>query len=157
MTTRKFEAILLRPEGTGTWTLFMVPSEMSKEFGTRARVRVRGTIDDLPYKGTLLPNGEGLHFMVVKKEIRDAIGKTAGDEVNVTVQIDSAPRSVTIPEDLQLALEGNAKANAAFNGLAHGHKKEYVDWIEQAKKKETREDRISRALQTILERRKVKG
>ena len=157
MTTRKFRAALVRPEGTGTWTYFTVPAAINREFGTRARVQVRGTIDHLPYAGTLLPNAEGRHFMVVNKEIRDRIGKTAGDKVNVTVQIDSAPRSVSVPDDLQQALEGNARANATFNAMANSHKRAYVEWLEQAKKKETREDRIIKALQMILERRKSRG
>jgi len=157
MATRKFEAALVRPKGIGTWTYFVVPSTINKEFGTRARVQVRGTIDHVPYAGTLLPNGEGQHFLVVDKEIRDRIGKAAGDKVNVTVQVDTTPRSVTIPKTLQRALEGNAKANAIFSTMANSHKKVYVEWIQEAKRRETREGRISKALRMILEQRNVKG
>ncbi len=59
MTVREFVAALVRPEGTGTWTFFTVPFDTSTEFGTRSRVQVKGSIDGLPYRGTLLPSGEG--------------------------------------------------------------------------------------------------
>ena len=156
MTARKFDAVLVRPEGTGTWTFFTAPFDASKEYGTKAMVQVKGTIDSLPYKGTLLPNGKGEHVMVVKKEIRDAIGKRAGDSVSVTMNLDAAPRSVAVPEDFRQALEGNKKAKAVFDALAYSHQKAFVDWIVQAKRKETRADRIGKALHMVLRKRPLK-
>lgn len=149
MPAHKFEAALVRPEGTGTWTFLVVPLETSKEFGTRSQVRVKGTVDGLPFSSTLLPTGDGGHFLVVKSDIRRAIAKEAGEKVKVVMEQDSEPRTVGTPKDLQRAIEGNAKAKAAFERRAYSHRKAYVDWVEQAKKAETREGRIRKAVGMI--------
>ncbi len=92
--------------------------------------------------------------MVVKKEIRQAIGKSAGDTVKVVMEIDTEPRIVVVPEDFQQALENDTKAKETFEAFSYTHKKEYVEWIEGAKKQETRENRIKKAVEMIAEGRK---
>jgi hypothetical protein len=156
MTSRKFEAVFVRPEGAGTWTYLVVPFDTVKEFGTRSQVRVKGTIDGHPYRSTLLPTGQGEHFLVVKSDIRKAIGKDAGEKVKVAMRPDSEPRSVIVPDDLLKAIEENARASAAFKKMAYSHQKAYVDWIEQAKGKETREARITKSIRMIVKRSKVR-
>ncbi len=149
VTLRDFEAVLVRPEGTGTWTYLVLPFDSDKEFGTKSQVRVKGTVDGHPYRSTLLPTGHGGHFLVVKSEIRKSIVKEAGETVNVTIEPDSEPRSISTPKDLLRALEGDERARSAFQKLAYSHQRAYVDWIEQAKKQETRDDRIRKALLMI--------
>ncbi len=92
--------------------------------------------------------------MVVKKEIREAIGKSGGDTVKVVMEIDTEPRIVLVPEDFQQALENNAKAKEVFDSFSYTHKKEYVEWINGAKKQETRENRMKKAVESIAESRK---
>jgi Domain of unknown function (DUF1905)/Bacteriocin-protection, YdeI or OmpD-Associated len=145
----KFEATLVRPEGTGTWTFLVVPLETSEEFGTKSQVRVKGTVDGHPFRSTLLPTGDGGHFLVVKSDIRRAIAKEAGEKVQVAMERDSEPRSVSAPSDLLRAIGADAKAKAAFKRMAYSHRKAYVDWIEQAKRPETRESRIRKAVGMI--------
>jgi hypothetical protein len=147
--SRRFEAVLVKPEGTGTWTYLVVPFDSGREFGTRSQVRVKGTVDGHPYRSTLLPTGEGGHFLVVKSEIRKAIVKEAGESVRVTIEPDSKPRSVRTPKDLLKAIAGNSRARAAFQRMAYSHRKEYVEWVEQAKRSETREARITKAVAMI--------
>jgi len=77
-------------------------------YGTKAQVKVRGTIDGCPYRGSIANMGEG-HCMVVKKEIREVNGKSVGDKVKVVMEIDTEPIIVAVPEDLQQALEANTK------------------------------------------------
>ncbi len=149
MTARDFEAVLVRPEGTGTWTYLIIPFDTSREFGAKSQVRVKGTVDGHPYRSTLLPTGDSGHFLVVKSEIRRAIVKEAGETVRVTIEPDSEPRSVSTPKDLLMALEGDARARSAFQKMAYSHQRAYVDWIEHAKKQETRDDRIRKALVMI--------
>jgi len=92
--------------------------------------------------------------MVVKKEIRQAIGKTAGDTVKVVMEIDTEPRIIVVPEDFQQALENHPNAKEIFENFSYTHKKEYVEWIESAKKQVTRENRINKALEMIADSRK---
>jgi bacteriocin resistance YdeI/OmpD-like protein/uncharacterized protein DUF1905 len=149
---QEFEVILKKPEGIDG-AYFLVPFEVPKVYGTKAQVKVRGTIDGYPYRGSFANMGEG-HCMVVKKEIRQAIGKSAGDKVKVVMEIDIEPRIVVVPEDFQQALENHTNAKEIFENFSYTHKKEYVEWIESAKKQETRENRIKKAIEMIAEGKK---
>jgi acetyl-CoA carboxylase beta subunit len=152
---QSFEAVLERPEGVGTWTCIDVPFDVKSVFGKSSRIQVRGTIDGAPYRSSLLPKGDGHHFMVVKKEIRDVIEKSAGEKVIVTMEIDATPRVVDVSDDFKLALKKSKDAQEVFNKLSYSHKKEYVEWIESAKKSETREDRIRKAIEMLSKSKMV--
>ena len=94
----EFDASLIRPEGVGTWTYLDIPVEVSKEFGGKGQVRVKGSINRHPYRTSARPHGDGRHYIVVNKSIRDAIGVTTGDVVRVVMGLDTAPRTVETPQ-----------------------------------------------------------
>ena len=147
MKRQEFEVTLLKPPDIDG-AYFIVPFNVPEVYGTKAHVKVRGTIDGFPYRGLIANMGEG-HCMVVKKEIRQVIGKSAGDTVKVVMDIDTEPRIVEVPEDFQQVLNNNPKAKEIFDTFSYTHKKEYVQWIEGAKKQETRENRIKKAIEQI--------
>ncbi|HEV2139541.1 MAG TPA: YdeI/OmpD-associated family protein [Nitrososphaerales archaeon] len=132
-----------------------MPVDLAKQTGIKARLRVKGTIDAVPFKGTLLPSGSGRHFVVVKKEVRDRIGKTAGDVATVEFDLDTVPVRVPIPKDFDSALASAPKAKAEFQAMAPSHKKAYVTWIESAKAQETRTRRIAKAVAMILAKKRL--
>src|SRR5438876_7323685 len=147
MKRQEFEITLLKPPDIDG-AYFIVPFDVPEVYGTKAQVKVRGTIDGYPYRGSIANMGEG-HCMVVKKEIRQAIGKTAGDTVKVVMEIDTEPRIVDVPEDFQKALDNNPTVKGIFDKFSYTHKKEYVEWIEGAKRPVTRENRIKKAVEQI--------
>jgi hypothetical protein len=149
---QEFEVELIKDDQT-SGVGFVVPFNVQEVYGTKAQVKVRGTVDGFPYRGSIAPYG-GIHYMGVKKEIRDAIGKTHGDSVRVVMEVDTEERVVTVPEDFKQALEKNIKAKEIFDNFAYTHRKEYVQWIEEAKKQETRKNRIKQAVERIAEDRK---
>ena len=151
MSRQEFDITLLKP-GDMDGAYFKVPFDVLEIFGTKGHVKVRGTIDGYPYRNLIANMGEG-HMMVVKKEIRQAIGKTAGDTVHVVMEIDTEPRTVIVPEDFQQALESNPVVKETFDGMSYTHRKEYVEWIEGAKRQETRANRIQKAVERIAEKR----
>jgi hypothetical protein len=152
MNRQKFEVTLLRPPDIDG-AYFIVPFNVPEVYGTKAQVKVRGTIDGYPYRGSIANMGEG-HCMGVKKEIRQAIGKTAGDTVEVVMEIDTEPRIVAVPEDFQQAMDNNPTVKEIFDKFSYTHKKEYVEWIEGAKRQETRESRINKAVEQIASSKK---
>ena len=152
MSRQEFEVRLIKPPDIDG-AYFLVPFNVQEVYGTKAHVKVRGTIDGHPYRGLIADMGEG-HCMVVRKEIREAIGKTVGDTVKVVMEIDTEPRVVTVPEDFQSALEDNPEAQENFDRFSYTHKKEYVEWIEGAKKAETRANRIQKAIERIAASKK---
>jgi len=76
-----FNSILKRPQGIGTWTYLDIPTELMSNFGKKGQVKVRGTLNAHPFRGSAQPHGDGTHYLVVNKSIRDAIGASQGDTV----------------------------------------------------------------------------
>lgn len=129
-------------------TGLIAPFEVLKTFGTRARVPVRGTINGFPFRSSLMPMG-GRHMMAVNKEIREGAHAKAGDEVNVVMERDEAPRTIEAPPELQKELAKHKKAQQHWNSLAFTHKKEMAKWILEAKQDETRKRRLVKVMQVL--------
>ncbi|HEY6282573.1 MAG TPA: YdeI/OmpD-associated family protein [Nitrososphaerales archaeon] len=155
MSKWSFKTTLVRPEGVGTWTFAPIPVDLVKQTGIKARLRVKGTIDAIPFKGTLLPSGSGRHFVVVRRKVRDKIGKNAGDVVKVEFDLDASPANVSIPRDFASALASRPGAKAEFEAVAPSHKKAYVTWIETAKALETRDRRIAKAVVMVAAKKRL--
>jgi acetylornithine deacetylase/succinyl-diaminopimelate desuccinylase-like protein len=147
-----FEAELFNGNAEGVG--FYVPFDVYKVFGTKGQVKVKVTIDGYPHRGLIAPMGKGVHAIVVKKAIREIIGKNVGNKVYITLQKDTEPRIVDIPEDLDEALNKNKIAKENFNKFSFTCQKEYAQWITEAKKEETRTRRLEKAIEMISQGKK---
>ena len=134
-----FTAIIHRREGGGAFIDF--PYSIEETFGVKGRIPVNALIDGLPYQGSLVNLGNPLHMLLIKKEIREKLGKDRGDEVQIILELDTSERTIAIPEDVQVMLKKES-LTVTFKRLAYSHKKEYIQWIDSAKRSETREKRI---------------
>ena len=150
MTQIQFTATLIRPDGIGTWTYLDIPADHADFLGAKGQVRVAGTINKHPFRTSARPHGNGTHYIVVNKSIRDAIQVQAGDTVDVTMEKDNKPRVVDIPTELTNRLQ-EEQLESTFAALSYSHKKEYVDWISSAKKPETRQRRIEKSIIMLQE------
>lgn len=144
--TQTFSAIIELADGGGAFVT--VPFDVEPVFG-RKRVPIRATFDGVPYRGTLVRMGESRHLLIIRKEIREQIGKGPGDVVHVTLEEDPEPRVVTLPEDFRAALHAHPDAEARFGALSYTHRKEYVRWIEEAKREATRRRRIEKSIEML--------
>jgi hypothetical protein len=149
---QEFTAPLVFGDGGGAWV--EIPAKIMEVYGTRGRVPVKALIDGEPYRGSLANMGGGCHRLGVLKALREKIGKGEGDKVRVVLERDTEERVVEVPEDFQKALNKNKAAKAVFEKFAFSHQKEYVRWIEEAKKAETRTARIEKAMEMIAEGKK---
>jgi hypothetical protein len=124
------------------------PYDVEQEFGTRGRVPVKATFDGVPYTGSLIRYGAPQHMLPILKAIREQIGKQPGDVVEVTLTRDLSERTVEVPEELAKLLK-KEKLLAAFESLSFTHRKEYVRWITEAKREETRRMRLTKAVEML--------
>jgi hypothetical protein len=149
MTAFRFEGQLFRPEGVGTWTYVDIPTEASAALGMKGQMRVKGTINEHPFQSTAMPHGDGSHYLLVNRALRDATGANQGDIVQVVIEADTSERSITVPEDFIRVLDGEPEARTIFDKLSYSHKKEYVEWIESAKQTATRQKRMEKAVEML--------
>ncbi|HEX8036598.1 MAG TPA: YdeI/OmpD-associated family protein [Ktedonobacterales bacterium] len=133
-----------------TATGIRVPEEVVAGLGSGKRPSVRVTINGYTYRSTVAPMG-GEYMLPVSAEVRESAGVAAGDEVDVDVELDVAPREVSVPPDLAEALDGDAEAKQFFEGLSYSNKRRFVLSIEEAKTPETRQRRIAKAVSTLHE------
>ena len=134
--------------GGKTATGMQIPAEIVAALGAGKRPAVRVTISGYTYRSTVAPMG-GVFMLPVSAEVRQAAGVAAGDEVEVEVELDTAPREVAVPPDFQAALDADPDAKSAFERLSYSNKRQHTLSIEGAKTPETRRRRIEKAIDTL--------
>jgi Bacteriocin-protection, YdeI or OmpD-Associated/Domain of unknown function (DUF1905) len=134
-------------ERTGkTATMFRIPFDLAEVFG-RARPPVKVTIRGHTWRTTPGVYGS-VGYVVVNRAVKAATGVDAPDRVAVVMELDTEPRRVHVPKDLAKALtEGDAKE--AFVRLSFTHRREYVEWVLEAKRPETRTRRIEQTVDRV--------
>jgi len=146
MNKHTFTATIQNAGGGGAFV--EVPFDVEEAFGSK-RPKVKATIEGVPYRGTLVRMGGPKHILIILKDIREKIGKTFGDKVKTMIETDIEPRVAAMPKDLAGALKKDRETKIRFGKLSYTHKKEYVAWIEEAKKDETRQHRFAKILEML--------
>lgn len=150
--TPTFRAVLQLNGKTATG--IRVPDEAVDALGSSKRPAVLVTLNgSFQFRTTIAPMG-GEYWIPVSAERREGAGVKAGEEVQVTLQLDTAPRTVEIPEDFQAALAGGPAARQFFETLAYSHQLRHVLAITDAKTPETRQRRIEKAMEMLRAGRK---
>jgi len=145
-----FDAVIQKHPGLDA-AFIEFPYNVEEEFGVKGRVKVVATFDGYEYRGSLVKMGSPCHWLGLTQQVRSAIGKNPGDSVHVVLRKDDVPREVEIPADLGRLLDENPDAKRWFDGLAYTHRKEYVRWITEAKRQETRDKRLFKAIEMMRE------
>lgn len=138
--------------GGKTATGIQVPDEVVAALGAGKRPPVHVTINSYTYRSTVAPMG-GEFWIPVSAEVREHSGVAAGDEVDVELQLDTAPREVVVPPDFAAALAADSDAQRFFDGLSYSNKRRLVLQIEGAKTEETRQRRIATTVDKLREGR----
>jgi hypothetical protein len=148
-----FTAIIQSAGGGGAFV--EVPFDVEAAFGSK-KPKVKATFEGVPYRGILTRMGTEHHLLIILKEIREKIGKTFGDEVEITVEPDTEPRVIEVPAELKKAFKTEKEAKAFFDKLSYTHQREYVMWINEAKREETRQNRIAKAVEMLKKGQKAR-
>jgi hypothetical protein len=142
----KFKAKIQPGDGGGAYVFF--PFDVEREFGTKGKVPVEGAFDNVPYKGSIFRYGFPQHLLGLDKAIREKINKGPGDSVEVVLWKDDAERRLEVPPEFEKRME-KEKLLPFFEALSYTHRKEYVQWITEAKKEETRRARFEKAIELL--------
>ncbi len=111
-------------------------------FGTKARVPIKLYVDGLVFRTSLAPMS-GTHMAVFNRQMRESTGFKAGDVIHVLIELDKEERKVEVPADVETALREHGLLES-FGKFSYSHQKEVMDWINDAKKPETRARRIAK-------------
>ena len=140
-------------ETSGKTTMgFEVPAKIVEALGAGKRPPVRVTINGHTYRSTIAPLG-GRFMMGLSAENRAGAGVSGPGAVDVDMELDTAPREVTVPPDLAKALAAAPAAKKTFDGLSFSNRNWHVLQVEGAKSPETRERRIAKSVEALREGR----
>jgi hypothetical protein len=135
-----------------TATGIQVPEAVVEALGSGKRPPVKVTINGYTYRSTVAVVG-GAHMVGVSAESRAGAGIVGGDEVEVDIELDTAPREVAVPADLAAALDAEPNARRTFDKLSYSNKSWHVLQVTGAKSEETRQRRIAKSVATLKEGR----
>jgi hypothetical protein len=125
-----------------------VPEEIVTALGSGKRPKVVVTINGYTYRSSIAPMN-GVFMVGVSSDVRAASGVAGGDSVDVDIELDTAPREVTVPDDFAAALDSVPAARTTFDSLSYSNKSWHVLQIEGAKTDETRQRRIAKSVEAL--------
>jgi hypothetical protein len=149
-TPMRFHTTILQSDKTATG--IRVPDEVVEALAAGKRPAVKVTINGFTYRSTIAVMG-GAYMVGVSAENRAGAGVAGGDEVDVDIELDTAPREVTVPPDLAGALDAEPNARRTFDGLSFSNKSWHVLQVTGAKTDETRQRRIAKSVEALRDGR----
>jgi hypothetical protein len=138
--------------GGKTATGFRVPEDVVTSLDAGKRPAVTVSINGHTYRSTIAPY-TGVFMLPLSAENREAAGVAAGDEVDVDVELDTAPRTVEVPADLAAALAADDAARTFFESLSYSNQRRIVLAVQAAKAPETRARRVATSVERLREGR----
>ena len=142
----KFRTTIL--QGGKTATGIEVPESVMEALNAGRKPAVRVTIGSYTYRSSVA-TVDGKSMVGVSAEHRAGAGVAGGDEVDVDIELDTEPRTVTVPEELAAALDADPEARATFDGLSYSNRSWHVLQVTGAKTEETRQRRIERSIEAL--------
>jgi len=135
-----------------TATGIQVPDEVVEALGSGKRPAVRVTINGYTYRSTVAVLS-GVYMVGVNADHRVGAGVAGGDEVEVDIELDTAPREVSVPDDLAAAIDAEPVARRTFDGLSYSNKSWHVLQVTGAKTEQTRQRRIAKSVDILRQGR----
>lgn len=146
-----FRATLEDHGPTGQWPHLFLPQAASVFLGRRGAVPVVVSVHGMGFRRTAKPDGEGGHYVRFNADLRERAGVETGDVVEITLTLDTAPRDIELPREFGQMLHADADARAAFAAMPASHRRAYLEFIEKARRPETRARRMQQALRMMSE------
>ncbi|WP_421771395.1 YdeI/OmpD-associated family protein [Emticicia sp.] len=130
------------PNPAGSWHYVDFPENAHDIFGKKGFIKVKGSINDKPFKSNLFPKGNGFHAMTLPLKLQKELGVKLHDEISVALEEDFEERIISMPIELQEAIDFDEEFATLFQQLSASKQKDYRHWIDSAKQTETRIKRV---------------
>jgi hypothetical protein len=149
-----FDAEILKHEGMDAGYVEF-PYNVQETVGARGWVKVKAIFDGkVEYRGSLAKMGKEYHWLGLTQEVRRKLGKSFGNTVHVELVKDIEERVVVVPVDAAALLDENPEAKKFYESLSYTNRKEYIRWIESAKREETRNNRLGVFIEKLKNKKK---
>lgn len=154
-----FSATLLRPKATGrakavSWSFLTLPDEASDKLPSRGMVSVEGTLNGLPIRVTLEPDGRGGHWLKVDRKLIERAGAAAGDIVQLEITQVAEEPEPSVPSDLRKALAAAPQARKVWSDITPVARRDWIQWITSGRRAETRALRIAKACDMLAKEKR---
>jgi uncharacterized protein YdeI (YjbR/CyaY-like superfamily) len=152
---KSFKATLERMQSSNLgWVIIRIPFDVSKVWGVRGQLRVKGEINGFPFRTLLFPTGRGYHYLLVNKRMQAGGSAAPGIAVQFRLEPDTEERRATAPAELKRALSQDRSLRRWFDNLSYSIRKWIAVWVAQPKSGEARvrrADQIAERLLTAME------
>ena len=156
MAVKRFKAAIAARSEDQHWTYVILPFDATALWGTKGAMKVKGTMNGAAFRSSIFPNGDGTHHIMMNKQLMGAANAGLGDAVAFAMEPDTEERDYPMPADMAKVVGASKKAAATWEGFPSSARKLYADWVEAAKKPETRASRIAKAKAMLSEGRRLK-
>ncbi len=150
LVAKSFKATLERPPSRFHFVTIRIPFDVTKVWGTRAKVRVKGEINGFPLRAWVFPTSKGYQCMLVKKSLQTGGNVSVGDTAHFRLEPDTAKRVAVIPAEFQRILNEDRSFRRWFDQLGFSMRKWICDWIVNVKSREARVRRAERVAEQLL-------
>ncbi len=145
----RFKAKLCKPAEEGDWTFLRLPQDASDQMPARSMVSVEGTLNGFPFAATMEPDSEGGHWLKVEPIVSQGANARPGDEVELEISPAKVEPEPEVPEDLRQALSATPAALAVWNDTTAIARRDWITWMSQVKRAETRVLRIDKMIDML--------
>jgi uncharacterized protein YdeI (YjbR/CyaY-like superfamily) len=150
LVAKSFKATLERIPSRLNWIIIRIPFDVSKVWGTRAKVRVKGEINGFAFRASVFPTREGYHCMLINKRLQTGANAALGETAHFRLEPDTAKRVATIPAELRRILNEDLSLRRWFDQLSFSMRKWICDWVVNVKNPVSRLRRAEQVAEQLL-------
>jgi uncharacterized protein YdeI (YjbR/CyaY-like superfamily) len=150
LVAKSFKATLERIPSRLNWVIIRIPFDVSKVWGTRAKVRVKGEINGFAFRASVFPTSKGYHCMLIKKSMQTGANAGVGESAHFRLVPDTAKPVAIIPAELQRILNEDRSLRHWFDQLSFSMRKWICDWVVSVKNTASRVRRAEQVAEQLL-------
>jgi uncharacterized protein YdeI (YjbR/CyaY-like superfamily) len=146
---KSFRAVLERMESRLNWVIVRIPFDVAKVWGVRGQLKVKGDINQFPFRTSLFVRPDG-HILLVNKRMQAGAGVGPGDTARFRLEPDTEERVASVPHELEPVFSEDPELRRWFDGLNHSTRHDIDHWITEVKSEEARQRRADQIAERLI-------